>query len=193
MVKRTVNQDEPAVYHLFYGDENGSPGMDLTFFEYPGAAPGVAGAGMVHRIVWRVASPETLQFWKEHLESHGVAAEMRADALLFADPEGLEHELVLDVTDDRPLSAASPEIPAEHVLLGFDGVRAYSAEPPRSERLLAETLGFSRRGGETWEARGPTRVRTYTHAPAPPEIKPPHGAGPGPHSALAPPLDATER
>ena len=55
MVKRTVNQDEPNVYHLFYGDEHGSPGMDLTFFEYPGAARGVAGAGMVHRIVWRVA------------------------------------------------------------------------------------------------------------------------------------------
>ena len=56
MVKRTVNQDEPNMYHLFYGDEHGSPGMDLTFFEYPGAARGVAGAGMVHRIVWRVAS-----------------------------------------------------------------------------------------------------------------------------------------
>src|SRR5258708_36104147 len=84
MVKRTVNQDEPNVYHLFYGDEKGSPGMDLTFFEYPGAAPGLAGAGMVHRIVWRVASPETLQFWKEHLESHGVAAEIGAAALLVA-------------------------------------------------------------------------------------------------------------
>jgi glyoxalase family protein len=48
MVKKTVNQDEPNVYHLFYGDEHGSPGMDLTFFEYPGAAPGLAGAGMVH-------------------------------------------------------------------------------------------------------------------------------------------------
>jgi glyoxalase family protein len=192
MVKRTVNQDEPAVYHLFYGDENGSPGMDLTFFEYPGAAPGIAGAGMVHRIVWRVASSETLQFWKEHLESHGVAAEMRTDALLFADPEGLEHELVLDVTDDRPLSAASPEIPAEHVLLGFDGVRAYSAEPPRSERLLAETLGFSRRGGETWEVRGPTRGSTYAYDPAPPEINRRQGAGSVHHVAFAAQLEEIE-
>ena len=70
MVKKTVNQDEPRVYHLFYGDEHGSPGMDLTFFEYPGAAPGIAGAGMVHRIVWRVSSPAALEFWKERL---GVA------------------------------------------------------------------------------------------------------------------------
>jgi glyoxalase family protein len=52
MVKKTVNQDDPTVYHLFYGDEYGSPGMDLTFFEYPGAARGRVGAGMVHRIVW---------------------------------------------------------------------------------------------------------------------------------------------
>lgn len=69
MVKRTVNQDEPAVYHLFYGDEHGSPGMDLTFFEYPGAAPGIAGAGMVHRIVWRVSSPQALDFWHGRLRS----------------------------------------------------------------------------------------------------------------------------
>src|SRR5260370_38878421 len=101
---------------------------------------------------------------------------MRNDALLFADPEGLEHELVLDVTDDRPLSAASPEIPAEHVLLGFDGVRAYSAEPPRSERLLAGTLRFPPRGGGTWEGRGPTRGSTYAYDPPPPEINPRQGA-----------------
>jgi glyoxalase family protein len=148
---------------------------------------------MVHRIVWRVASAETLQFWKEHLESHGVAAEMRTDALLFADPEGLEHELVIDVTDDRPLSAASPEIPSEHVLLGFDGVRAYSAEPPRSERLLSETLGFSRRGGETWEVRGPTRGSTYAYDPAPPEINRRQGAGSVHHVAFAAQLEEIEQ
>src|SRR5690348_3246538 len=105
MVKRTVNQDEPSVYHLFYGDEAGSPGMDLTFFEYPGAAPGVAGAGMVHRIVWRVSSPESLEFWREHLAGRGVAATPTPDSLLFADPEGLEHELVVDSSGDEPLRA----------------------------------------------------------------------------------------
>ena len=58
MIAKTVNQDDPSVYHLFYGDENAQPGADLTFFEYPGATPGRPGAGMVHRIVWRVASSE---------------------------------------------------------------------------------------------------------------------------------------
>ena len=54
MVKKTVNQDEPSVYHLFYADEEGNPGSDLTFFEFRGAPLGRAGAGMVHRIGWRV-------------------------------------------------------------------------------------------------------------------------------------------
>ena len=58
MVKKTVNQDDPTVYHLFYADEQGSPGADLTFFEYPGAAQGRPGPGQVHRIVWRVGSPD---------------------------------------------------------------------------------------------------------------------------------------
>src|SRR5437763_335145 len=57
LVKKTVNQDDPTVYHLFYVDEEGHPGLDLTFFEYPGAAPGRPGAGMVHRIASRVGAP----------------------------------------------------------------------------------------------------------------------------------------
>src|SRR5579859_4448427 len=70
LVKKSVNQDDPTVYHLFYGDDDGSPGMDLTFFEYPGAARGRAGAGMVHRIYWRVASEEALDFWLPRLRAH---------------------------------------------------------------------------------------------------------------------------
>lgn len=185
MVKRTVNQDEPAVYHLFYGDEHGSPGMDLTFFEYPGAAPGVAGAGMVHRIVWRVASAAALDFWQERLLGRGVEARRTFDSLLFADPEGLEHELVVDASGDAPLSAVSPEIPAQHALLGFDGVRAYSNDPPRSQALLGETLGFTRGVGETWEVRGQERGGTYAYDPAPPEINRRQGAGSVHHVAFA--------
>src|ERR1700685_3830894 len=67
LVKKTVNQDATSVYHLFYADERGDPGSDITFFEFPGAAPGRAGAGMVHRVVWRVASPEALDFWSGRL------------------------------------------------------------------------------------------------------------------------------
>jgi glyoxalase family protein len=64
LVKKTVNQDDPTVYHLFYADERGSAGSDITFFEYPGASRGRAGAGMVHRVVFRVGSRESLAFWQ---------------------------------------------------------------------------------------------------------------------------------
>src|SRR5271157_1701615 len=100
MVKKTVNQDDPTVYHLFYGDESGSPGADLTFFEYPGAARGSAGAGMVHRIVWRVSSREALEFWKERFDAQEIDARWIDDGLLFLDPEGLEHELVQVASDE---------------------------------------------------------------------------------------------
>src|ERR1700726_2423128 len=114
MVKKSVNQDDPTVYHLFYGDEHGSPGADLTFFEYPGAAPGAAGAGMVHRIVWRVCSGEALDFWKERLGARGIDRKQTGDSLLFADPEGLEHELVVAASGEDSLAAVAPDIPSEH-------------------------------------------------------------------------------
>src|SRR6476620_10698693 len=93
LVKKTVNQDNPTVYHLFFADEGGDPGSDLTFFEYPGVAPGRAGAGMVHRIVWRVASTGSLDFWSERLGAAGIESERNGESLRFADPEGLDHEL----------------------------------------------------------------------------------------------------
>ena len=164
LVKKSVNQDDPTVYHLFYGDEEGSPGADLTFFEYPGAARGRAGAGMVHRIVWRVASGGALEFWHERLQAHGAPARRDADSLVFADPEGLEHELLISASADPPLRAKSPQIPSEHALLGFDGARAYSADPARSAGLLRDALGFS--GGDAdgrWEVRGDQRGSFYAY------------------------------
>ena len=144
LVKKTVNQDNPTVYHLFFADEDGDPGSDLTFFEYPGAAPGRAGAGMVHRIVWRVASADSLDFWAERprRQRHRVRA-ATGDSLRFADPEGLEHELLVVEVPDEPLIADHPEVPAELALQGFHAVRAYSAAPEASSGLL-EALEFER-------------------------------------------------
>src|SRR5207302_2544382 len=122
MVKKTVNQDDPTVYHLFYADEQGSPGADITFFEYPGAAPGRAGAGMVHTVVWRVGSEEALDFWSERLEREGLRVSRNPGRLRFADPEGLRLELAVVETADEPLVAWHPEIPAEYALQGFEGV-----------------------------------------------------------------------
>src|SRR5712691_5188551 len=132
LVKKSVNQDDPTVYHLFYADEKGSPGSDITFFEYPGAAPGRAGAGMVHTVVWRVASGEALDFWAERV----------GDSLTFTDPEGLRHELVLADVPDEPLIADHPEIPRELALQGFEGVRAYARDAEADSGPFLERLGF---------------------------------------------------
>src|ERR671937_2227120 len=76
LVKKSVNQDDPTVYHLFYADEKGDPGSDLTFFEFPGVPRGRAGAGMIHQIVWRVGSADSIAFWEERLGSHGIETEL---------------------------------------------------------------------------------------------------------------------
>ncbi|HEY2715662.1 MAG TPA: VOC family protein [Solirubrobacterales bacterium] len=156
LVKKTVNQDNPTVYHLFFGDEDGDPGLDLTFFEYPGVPAGRAGAGMVHRILWRVGSADALAFWQRRLGEQGIEAELSAESLRFTDPEGLEHELLVLDVPDQPLTARHPEIPADLALQGFHAVRAYSAAPQSSAGLL-ETLEFEPVDGGGWEARGGSR------------------------------------
>src|SRR4051812_22821026 len=119
LAAKTVNQDDPSVYHLFYADELGRPGSELTFFEYPGATPGRPGAGMVHTIVWRVRSPAAIDFWESRREGGGVEPTRTAGTLRFADFEGLAHELAVRPGVDEPLSAEHPEIPADHALQGF--------------------------------------------------------------------------
>jgi glyoxalase family protein len=190
LVKKTVNQDDPTVYHLFYGDEDGDPGLDLTFFEYPGVQPGRPGAGMIHRIVWRVGSPDAIAFWEQRLGGEGVEARREGDALVFSDPEGLEHELRVDTSGDAPLIAEHAEVPAEHALQGFDGARAYSDDPERSRGLFEEALGFEP-GEEGWEARGPSRGGWYAYDPAP-EAGGLQGAGSVHHIAWASEMDDHE-
>src|ERR1700709_928869 len=94
LVAKSVNQDDPTVYHLFYADERGRPGSELTFFEYPGAHQGNAGAGMVHTIVWRVGDAAALDFWADRVAAEGAKV-TRGDggSVVFTDPEGLGHEI----------------------------------------------------------------------------------------------------
>jgi glyoxalase family protein len=178
LVKKSVNQDDPTVYHLFYADELGSPGSDITFFEYPGSARGRAGNGMVHRVVFRVAGKQALDFWERR-----VGGELRDGSLVFADPEGLELELVIDDSSDLPLKARHPDIPPEHAIRGFAGVRAYGAAPEASAPFLT-ALGFE----PGWEVRGVIRGGFYVYD-APPSARGIPGAGTVHHVAFAAPLD----
>jgi glyoxalase family protein len=189
LVKKTVNQDNPTVYHLFYADEEGEPGSDLTFFEYPDVPAGRAGAGMVHTIVWRVASAEALDFWAERLAAAGVESTREGDSLRFADPEGLVHELAVVQVEDAPLIADHPEIPAENALQGFHAVRAYSDSPEASAELL-EALEFERTG-DGWEARGESRGGTISYE-EPPAERGLQGAGSVHHVAWASSIEEHE-
>ena len=167
LVKKTVNQDDPTVYHLFYADENASAGADMTFFEYPGVMPGRAGAAMIHRITFRVGSEKALDFWAQRLASAGVESERAEDRLRFADPEGLGLELMVTDVPDSPLIADHPEIPRDLALQGFAGVRAYSNAPERSSSLLEDVLGFRNIGAGQYESRGERRGSFYIYDDAP--------------------------
>ncbi len=191
MVKKTVNQDDPTVYHLFYGDEEGAPGNDITFFEYPGAARGRAGAGMVHRIVWRVGSADAVDFWAQRLGAEGVESRREEGGLVFTDPEGLEHELSVAEVPDAPLVAHAAEVPDELALQGFDAVRAYTADPEASRDLLAGGLAFEERSEVEWEARGEQRGGRIVYDAVESAGRP--GAGTVHHVAWAIPLGDEEQ
>jgi glyoxalase family protein len=169
LVKKTVNFDAPDVYHLYFGDERGAPGSILTFFEFPDAAPGRAGAGMIHRLIWRVASDDALAFWSERLAAEGI--EVQHDqigrAIVFQDPEGLALEFAAVDSGDEPLRAYAEDIPAEHALLGFEGVRAYDRVADAEDRLLTEGMGFERTAPGLYILQGRRRaIYTYDDPPA---------------------------
>lgn len=184
LVKKTVNQDDPTIYHLFYADEKGSAGSDITFFEYPGSPPGRAGTGMVHRVVFRVGSAEALDFWQQRIEQEGLHTERGERSLVFPDPEGLDLELTIDTSGDEPLRADHPGIPSDLAIRGFDGVRAYSDDPGASRPLLEDVLAFSPDGEGGWIARGSERGGFYRLDPAP-EVRPLQGGGTVHHVAWA--------
>jgi glyoxalase family protein len=190
LVKKSVNQDDPTVYHLFYADEKGSAGSDLTFFEYPQARRGRAGRGMVHTIVFRVGSADALDFWADRLAAEGVAVERADDRLRFEDPEGLGFEIAHVETDDEPLIADHPDVPAELALQGFDAVRAYADAAP-SKAFLEETLSFEPKGSDEWEIRGDRRGSWYAYDDPPAEPGIP-GAGTVHHVAWASPQEEHE-
>ena len=189
-VTKTDNQDQTDVYHLFFADEEGSAGADLTFFEFPGVPEGRDGDGMIHEIRIRVGSAEALDFWATRLADNGIESENADGKLSFRDPEGLGLALTVDESGDPPLKAAHPEIPEEMALQGFDGARAYASNPDASAGLL-EALEFER-NGEDWEARGSERGGLYSYD-APPAEPGLQGSGTVHHIAWASSIEEHEK
>jgi glyoxalase family protein len=160
LVKQTVNFDAPEAYHLYFGDERGAPGSLLTWFEFAGARPGRAGAGMVHTIQLGVSTEAALEFWERRLSAHGYPSHRTAAGLEFADYDGLGLELVVADPQNPPLRAQHPAIPLEHAITGVEGARAYIGRPLEADReLLTETLGFTPDSEPgRYRLQGPTRV-----------------------------------
>jgi glyoxalase family protein len=183
-VKKTVNFDAPEAYHLYFGDEQGTPGSILTWFEFPGAARGRAGIGMIHTLQLGVASEEALDFWEQRL-----GRGRRGDgSLRFEDYDGLGLELVVGESGNPPLRARHPEIPAEHAILGIEGARAYAEYAHVEESMLTDVLGFSHQAGGEYLLDGTERRFRWAYDPAP-ETRPAQGAGTVHHIAWATPDD----
>jgi glyoxalase family protein len=182
LVKKTVNFDQPDAYHLYYGDEQGSPGTLLTWFEFADAAPGRAGAGMVHLIQLGVASERALEFWEKRVGDAGHTTESGSGSLRFRDYDGLAFELIVADGDDPALRPVHPQIPAEHAILRVAGARAY-AQPDASVSLLTDTLGFKAEP-DGYGVQGERRHFHWAYDP-PPDLPGQQGAGTVHHIAWA--------
>jgi glyoxalase family protein len=168
LVWQGVNADDPEMRHIAYGDERGSPGSIVTFFDMPGVMRGRPGAGMVHRLLFRVASAQALDFWERRLARAGVPSDRLADRLAFSDPEGLGLELVIDDGEDEPLIADAPDVDQQVAIRGMHAVRAYSADPAQSAPVFGEVLRMEAEGDRRWLAWGERRhgLVIYDAAPA---------------------------
>jgi len=151
LVKRTVNFDDPQTYHLYYGDEVGTPGSIMTFFPWPGARSGRAGAGQVAVVSFAIL-PSAIGFWVERLLRHGVEYQQPVrrgsgphaeQVLAFRDHDGLMLELVASAAAEaRPAWGGAPGIARDHAIHGFHAVTLWIDRAERTEQLLTETLGF---------------------------------------------------
>jgi glyoxalase family protein len=155
LVKKTVNQDDVSAYHLFYGDELGNAGTELTFFDWPDAGAKRDGTGIIAAIALRAPSADALARWQQRLEAHGVphgAIVERAGraTLAFADPEGQRLELVAPAPGEEDTPGGSPwagsPISADDQIRGLHAVRLCVAQIAPTERILTEAMGFRAAG-----------------------------------------------
>ena len=150
-VKKTVNQDSVDVYHLFYADGDGQAGTDLTFFAFPGVARNRAGAGEINQTILRVASNDSVAWWKQRFDTFGVSygpeTSLQGHLLLpFEDFEGQRLALMSDEGGDVTIPAGNPwehsTVPTEHQIIGLGAVSITTGRPEATLRMLTEIMGF---------------------------------------------------
>jgi glyoxalase family protein len=157
LVKQTVNFDAPDTYHLYYGDEQGSPSSLLTFFPWPTVPRGRQGAGMTTATAFSV--PESsLGWWQGRFETLGVDADAprtrdEEEVLTFRDPDGMVIDLVASVGDQRSGWDGVADIPAEHAVRGLHAITLSERQLDPSATMLTELLGMSLTGEEQERTR----------------------------------------
>ncbi|MGJ3239127.1 MAG: ring-cleaving dioxygenase [Anaerolineae bacterium] len=148
LVKRSVNQDDVSAYHLFYADKVGSPGTDMTFFDWPNIPQERRGTDSITLTAFRVNGEEALAYWDERLQAHGVQTEgieqfSGRAVLRFEDPEGQRLMLVDD--GDAPYHGEyweEPGIPQEHALRGFYSAMISVPTLKYVDPILTQVLNF---------------------------------------------------
>jgi glyoxalase family protein len=150
LIKKTVNQDDTSAYHLFYGDERGNPGTELTFFDFPGIGPTRRGASSISNTSLRVASDAALQYWQARFNEHGVKHSeiteyANRNVLFFEDPEGQQLALVSDELNSGVAGGIpwdqSP-VPTEYGITGLGPVKL-TVRKPESTLAALRILGFT--------------------------------------------------
>jgi glyoxalase family protein len=149
LVKKTVNQDDTKAYHLFYGDERGNPGTELTFFDFPGIGQAKAGVGSISGTSLRVADDESLRYWSarfaEHEVKHSAISEFAGrNVIFFEDPEGQQLALVSDETN-AGVAGGNPwdrsPVPVAFGITGLGPVKL-TVRKPESTIAVLGLLGF---------------------------------------------------
>lgn len=146
LVKKTVNFDDPYTYHLYYGDEKGSPGTILTFFPYGQVNPGRRGTGLTSEIGYSV--PEnSFDFWINRFEENGVTYNNPAEKfgepyLTFLDPDGLKLELIVAKKTDNRKPWVTHDISEEYATRGFHNATLTLGDIKRTAKILTEVFGY---------------------------------------------------
>jgi glyoxalase family protein len=159
LVKKSVNQDVPDTYHLFYADGVGTPGTDLTFFPWPHMEPARLGIGFTVEVPFAVA-PGSLVYWQARFEKAHVAcgqieARFGETTLPFEDPHGLQLALVETDAERSFVPWADSPVPPEHQLRGMHAVRLWERDRKATEMILTQVLGFRPLGTEAgWHRYG---------------------------------------
>jgi glyoxalase family protein len=152
LVKKSVNQDVPDTYHLFYADSVGTPGTDLTFFPWPDMEPARLGVGFAVEVAF-VVRRGSFPYWQERFKKEGVSFDdietrFGEQVLPFRDPHGLRLSLV-ETDSERPfIPWADSPVPPEHQLRGMHSVRLWERDKRFTEVLLTQVMGFKPIGTE---------------------------------------------